>query len=605
MKNLISLITLCLIYFFSHPAFISAQNAEPVSRKSERSSMVKPAINQQNGSIERNANYFYTRSGSKEFNNFSKGNIDTLNYPLTGTYTWYYSAEGGYVTGNNEFGDLAKSNYFEISQPVSLTGILFDFLLAKGGNPSIEIIVWDNTGTNHYPGNIIASQAINLNEIKDDIINNQLTHIQFDVPVTLTTSFYAGVILPENTGDTLAIWSNTDGDTFPGIAWEKWSDNTWHPIRSDQTWGLDIAMAIFPVIDDEVALTANFSSSSTNITIGQTVNFIDQSAGNPAAWEWIFEGGDPAVSNLQNPVVTYNETGSFNVTLTVWKEAENDSKTINDYIQVSGSSVEIDTLNYPLAGDYAVYVTENNTFITGNNEWGDLAKANYFQINQNLFITGVLVEFAYATGGNPNIEIALWNNSGNDGSPGTKIGSENVSLNVIKNQINNEQMTYVVFNPPINVTSSFYAGFMLPTAAGDTLVVWSNTEGDTNPSTAWELWSNSVWYSFSDEDSWQMNIALAIFPIVQNTLGVNENDSEDLITIFPNPSGGMYSISTEMFEGETSNVSVYKSDGTLINEFFEKNGKTFHVDLTSEPAGLYFIKVETKSKNYFRKVVKN
>jgi PKD repeat protein len=605
MKNLISFIAICLVYLSFHPEFTSAQSAEPVLRKSERSSMVKPALSQPYGSAERNAKYYFTRSESKELFNFSKGNIDTLNYPLSGTYTWYYSEQGGYVTGNNEFGDLAKSNYFEISQPVSLTGILFDFLLAKGGNPSIEFVVWDNTGSNHYPGNVIASQAINLNEIKDDITNNQLTHIQFDNPVTLTTSFYAGVILPDNAGDTLAIWSNTDGDTFPGIAWEKWNDNTWHPISSDQTWGLDIAMAIFPVIDDEVALTANFSSSSTNIMVGQSVNFIDQSAGNPTAWEWIFEGGDPAVSSLQNPVVTYNETGSFNVTLTVWKETENDSKTINDYIQVSGSSVEIDTLNYPLAGDYAVYVTENNTFITGNNEWGDLAKANYFQVNQDFFITGVLVEFAYATGGNPNIEIALWNNNGNNGSPGTKIGSETVSLNLIKNHINNEQMTFVAFNPPINVTSSFYAGFMLPTAAGDTLVVWSNTEGDTNPSTAWELWSNNVWYSFSDEDSWQMNIALAVFPIVQNTLGMNENDSDDFLTIFPNPSKGMYSISTQMIEDETSNVSVYKSDGTLLSILVEKNIGILKVDLTNEPAGLYLIKVETESTSYFRKVVKN
>lgn len=68
-----------------------------------------------------------------------------------------------------------------------------------------------------------------------------------------------------------------------------------------------------------VPLTAN--PNFTPITCdGFTVNFQDNSAGNPTGWLWDF--GDPAsgvnnTSNTQNPVHTFSDTGVFNVKLVV------------------------------------------------------------------------------------------------------------------------------------------------------------------------------------------------------------------------------------------------------------------------------------------------
>ncbi|MCB2208366.1 MAG: T9SS type A sorting domain-containing protein [Bacteroidetes bacterium] len=41
------------------------------------------------------------------------------------------------------------------------------------------------------------------------------------------------------------------------------------------------------------------------------------STGDVTSWEWTFEGGDPETSTEQNPTVTYNTVGSWDVTLTV------------------------------------------------------------------------------------------------------------------------------------------------------------------------------------------------------------------------------------------------------------------------------------------------
>lgn len=534
----------------------------------------------------------------------TSGNIDTLNYPLAGTYTYYISEEGGYVTGNNEYGDVAKANYFETNEALTITGLLFDFAKAVGGNPSIQFAIWDKSGGNNYPGNTVGTTSVDLNVIKNDVSNNQLTFIPFNPPVTVTTSFYAGVMLPATAGDTLAIWSNTHGDTNPGIAWEKWNDNNWYPISSNDSWGLNIAMAIFAIVDDEVPLTALFSANNTNIQAGQSVTFIDLSPGGPTGWEWTFEGGNPATSSLQNPVVTYNLEGSYDVTLTVWKDAISDSKTISNFINVGGSQIEIDTLNYPLAGEYGVYITDANGFVTGNNEFGDLAKANYFPNNQTRYVTGLLLEFAYATGGNPNIEIAIWDNSGTNGKPGSKIGSNSLFLNTIKNHIINNQFSFVAFDPPVNVSQPFYAGFMLPTTTGDTLVVWSNTDGDTSPSTAWELWNDNQWYGFTGNNTWNLDIALAIYPIVQNTLGVNEFQANPVIHVFPNPTNGRISITTDKYKDQPFNLVVYNSRGAIIQKTSGNNTDLISIDIGEEQPGIYMVKLNLGPEVFTQKIIK-
>lgn len=62
---------------------------------------------------------------------------------------------------------------------------------------------------------------------------------------------------------------------------------------------------------------ASFQSSSTTICAGDTIHYTDQSANNPTTWLWNFEGGQPNVSNLQNPSVVYLTGGSYDVSLIV------------------------------------------------------------------------------------------------------------------------------------------------------------------------------------------------------------------------------------------------------------------------------------------------
>ena len=63
--------------------------------------------------------------------------------------------------------------------------------------------------------------------------------------------------------------------------------------------------------------TADFTASDDTICVGNTISFTDQSNGNITSWDWTFEGGTPPASTIQNPTVTYNTAGIFDVQLIV------------------------------------------------------------------------------------------------------------------------------------------------------------------------------------------------------------------------------------------------------------------------------------------------
>ncbi|MGQ9847383.1 MAG: PKD domain-containing protein, partial [Bacteroidales bacterium] len=89
---------------------------------------------------------------------------------------------------------------------------------------------------------------------------------------------------------------------------------------------------------DPNAVHADFSGTPTSILVGGTVHFTDLSTNSPTTWSWSFPGGTPSTSNLQNPTVTYNTVGVFNVTLTASNGTTSDTEVKNNYITVLDSS---------------------------------------------------------------------------------------------------------------------------------------------------------------------------------------------------------------------------------------------------------------------------
>lgn len=98
------------------------------------------------------------------------------------------------------------------------------------------------------------------------------------------------------------------------------------------TWESDLYSSV------PSAPVASFSANNVNICVGQSVQFTSTSTGQPTSYSWTFQGGTPATSTTQNPSVTYNTAGTYDVSLTVTNANGNDIETQTGYITVTGAS---------------------------------------------------------------------------------------------------------------------------------------------------------------------------------------------------------------------------------------------------------------------------
>lgn len=73
------------------------------------------------------------------------------------------------------------------------------------------------------------------------------------------------------------------------------------------------------------------------------VKFFDLSANQPSSWAWTFEGGTPASSTEQNPVISYNTPGTFKVSLAATNNQGSNTNTRNGYIIISAASAVAET----------------------------------------------------------------------------------------------------------------------------------------------------------------------------------------------------------------------------------------------------------------------
>lgn len=111
------------------------------------------------------------------------------------------------------------------------------------------------------------------------------------------------------------------------------------------------------------APVAEFVADETEVTVGTTVSFEDLSLHEPITWAWVFPGGTPSTSNVQNPEVKYEIAGDFDVELTVTNAFGENTVTKVEYIHVAvgidgGMAVPDQISIYPVPSD-GVVVLDN------------------------------------------------------------------------------------------------------------------------------------------------------------------------------------------------------------------------------------------------------
>jgi PKD repeat protein len=119
----------------------------------------------------------------------------------------------------------------------------------------------------------------------------------------------------------------------------------------DRNWG---QVSLDPVYVDEMyfeyssqpsAPMADFVADPTSGVVPLTVQFTDASWGDPTSWSWDFGDGG-GTSAAQNPSYTYQNTGTYTVSLTATNTYGSDTETKLDYITVvaAGQSMHVSNI---------------------------------------------------------------------------------------------------------------------------------------------------------------------------------------------------------------------------------------------------------------------
>jgi PKD repeat protein len=88
------------------------------------------------------------------------------------------------------------------------------------------------------------------------------------------------------------------------------------------------------VLNQGVICKADFANDRRDICAGQSVNFTDNSFNSPNQWAWTFSGGSPTSSTQNNPTVTYQTPGVYNVQLIASNNSGSKTETKSGLIHV-------------------------------------------------------------------------------------------------------------------------------------------------------------------------------------------------------------------------------------------------------------------------------
>ncbi|MCH8318949.1 MAG: T9SS type A sorting domain-containing protein [Bacteroidetes bacterium] len=141
-----------------------------------------------------------------------------------------------------------------------------------------------------------------------------------------------------------------------------------------------------------------------------------------------------------------------------------------------------------------------------------------------------------------------------------------------------------------------------PQTVGDT--IWTYQYANINGGT---FGGQQVYIAFNHNAN-DMNALLLDNFLVDNcpTVGIaKETFINNLVSIYPNPSSGVFFLKTNLKNANELNVSVYDILGKIVysKEYKQAQNNIYKIDLSNNPKGIYFVRISNDDFSVTKKVV--
>lgn len=256
-------------------------------------------------------------------------------------------------------------------------------------------------------------------------------------------------------------------------------------------------------------------------------------------------------------------------------------------------------------------------YASGNNAFGDLAKAQVFSLPNISAVEGAIIWMGYKnyTSANTNSQLkinlyGLKATATGFGASALKLCPDDIvqSVTVAVNDIDTSAIyqsgaNIFLFNTPAYFDTLFAIGFDFSLLAnGDTVACYTNTSGDSDSTeNAWEQVSDSSWVTLLR--NWGLNVDFGIFPIIDGEqTGLNDMEDGINFNIYPNPATTSVNIDLPNKNNTRHTATIINSSGQAIyNQVLTSNNTI--INTGHLPAGIYYIIVHNASNKGYAKTL--
>ena len=341
-----------------------------------------------------------------------------------------------------------------------------------------------------------------------------------------------------------------------------------------------------------------FYSNQNIICPGDSIAFADSSAFNPTSWSWTFPGGNPSTDTVQNPVVTYTASGTYNVTLTATNASGSSSLTKTNYIivlnNIGAPQIAEDfknpvfpPANFFITDDAADGIVWRRDSVTG--AYGTDTASMFFD-NFNFNVSGTkdristrLIDLSSAAAAILAFDVAY--------SPyNTTNWSDTLAIYVSTDCGATDTLVYLKGGTQLSADSSVNTALFIPTATQ-----WRNDIVDLSPF----LGASDVMISFENR-GWFGNVMYIDLINITTAVGMNDNESASDFIMFPNPVHQSSAISishVELKDAGKIAVKIYDIIGNEVKQLpvtSSSSGKMFvQFDRGNLESGMYFYSISS------------